>query len=67
VRHTTIIGIALSLILAALAPTQASDLHAKSHRTHFAKAKQKPVDAPMQQVCDWIGPGGRAIYRCHSI
>jgi len=66
-RYTTIIGIAVSLILAALAPTQASDLHAKSHRTHVAGAKQKPVDPPMQHVCDWIGPGGRAIYRCHSI
>jgi hypothetical protein len=66
-RYTMITGIGLSLILAGLPPAQASDLHAKkSHNAHLIRAKQKTVDPPIQQ-CDWIGPGGRAIYRCHSI
>lgn len=41
-RRTTSTGIALSLVLVAVAPTRAADLRS----------------------CDWVGPGGRAIYRC---
>jgi hypothetical protein len=66
-RYATIIGVVLGLTVLALAPVRGSDLPANtSHRTHIVKAKHKPADPPAQRVCDWIGPGGRAVYRCHT-
>jgi hypothetical protein len=34
----------------------------KRHHAHVAKAPQ--IDKTPHSVCDWIGPGARAVYRC---
>jgi hypothetical protein len=52
--------IALGMITAAVAPTEAAVHKAKVHRPLIA------APAP-QRVCDWVGPGGRAIYRCTTV
>jgi hypothetical protein len=72
-RRTTSIGIVLSLMLVAVAPTRAADLGTKAGRhvkvSHHVRSGESdrqalPGVAVSPRNCDWIGPGGRAIYRC---
>ena len=63
------VGMVLSVVIFASAPTQAADLDVNvSRRVGVEKATQTLIvaqngEAP-PRTCDWIGPGGRAIYRC---
>jgi len=66
------VSVALSLSVCAQVPTQAADLHAKVSRhvdVGVGNADQKTLivaqksEVP-QRTCGWLGPGGRAIYRC---
>jgi len=76
--RTTSIGILLSMTLfaalpTAVVPTQAAIhgakvkcLHAgiiKAPRRSFVVAQ---TNVAPQRTCDWIGPGGRAVYVCKS-
>ncbi len=62
-----LVGMVLSFAIFASAPTQAADLNVNVSRR--AKAAQKTLivaqngEVP-QQLCGWVGPGGRAVYRC---
>jgi hypothetical protein len=64
-RTISAIGIVLSLILLAAVPAQAADLETKVSR-HVVKTSRHAlaVGAMPQPICSWVGPGGRAIYRC---
>ena len=67
-RTISAIGIVLSLILLAVVPTQAADLKTKVSR-HVVKTSRHALAVPQdgampQPICFWVGPGGRAIYRC---
>jgi hypothetical protein len=63
-------GIVLSVTVFASVPTQAADPDVSASRhvgvikapRHTLVVAQK--SAAPQRTCDWIGPGGRAIYRC---
>ena len=64
------VGMVLSIATFASAPTQAADLDVNvSRHVGVEKAAQKTLiiaqnsEAP-QRACGWVGPGGRAIYRC---
>ncbi len=66
-----LVGIALSIGLCTQVPAQAADQGVKVGRhaeVGAGKAAQKTIiarnDQVPQQTCDWIGPGGRAVYRC---
>lgn len=56
-RTLSAIGIVMSMTLLAVAPTQAGDEDVKAPRPH-------PGAVKVHRHCDWIGPGGRAVYRC---
>jgi hypothetical protein len=66
------VGIALSMTVCAQVPTQAADLDVKvgGHGdVDVGKVDQKTLIVALknevpQRTCDWIGPGGRAVYRC---
>jgi hypothetical protein len=66
---TISVGIVLSVVLFANVPTPAADLAATvSRHVDIGKATQKALivaqnSKASQRTCDWIGPGGRAIYR----
>jgi hypothetical protein len=57
--------VALGITLIIVAPSQAAYHHLKVRHHLGAIAKSDPP-AP-HRVCDWVGPGGRAIYRCTSV
>jgi len=64
------VGIVLSVAIFAGAPPQAAALDVNvSRHVGVAKATQKTLivaqngETP-QRACGWLGPGGRAIYRC---
>jgi hypothetical protein len=48
----------LAFAMAVAAPTYAAT---HKHKLRLIPAK---ADPPPHRVCDWIGPGGRAVYRC---
>jgi hypothetical protein len=56
--------IILSVTFFGAATSQAAiqEVHVKHH--HVPVVKTLRIDAAPRRVCDWIGPGGRAIYRC---
>jgi hypothetical protein len=56
--------IILSVTFFGAATSQAAiqKVHVKHH--HVRVVKTLRIDAAPRRVCDWIGPGGRAIYRC---
>jgi hypothetical protein len=63
-------GILLSVIVFTTVPTQVADLAANvSRHDGVGNAPDKTLlvaqisNAP-QRTCDWVGPGGRSIYRC---
>lgn len=64
------VGMVLSVAIFANAPTQAADLDVNiSRRVGVEKAAQKTLIAAQngevpQRACGWVGPGGRAVYRC---
>jgi len=62
-RKSLSIFAALAIACVAMAPAQAAYHNAKS-RHHVRVARKS--DSP-QRVCDWVGPGGRAIYRCTTV
>lgn len=70
-RQATSGVIVSSLILLAFVPAQAADLKVKaSSNGGVAKARGHARatgqdDPPPQRVCEWVGPGGRALYRCN--
>ena len=64
------VGMVLSVAVFAGAPTQAADLavNVSRHvdverqlRRHSIVAQNSETP---QRTCGWLGPGGRAIYRC---
>ena len=64
------VGMVLSVAIFASAPTQVADLNVNvSRRVNVEKAAQKTLivaqngETP-QRACGWLGPGGRAVYRC---
>jgi len=57
-RLTPSICIAVSMTCCAIVPTQAAKI-----KYHHAPVVIRDEVAP-HRVCDWIGPGGRAVYRC---
>ncbi|MGO9682930.1 MAG: hypothetical protein ACLPTZ_10145 [Beijerinckiaceae bacterium] len=64
------VGVVLSVAIFASTPTQAADLNVSvSRRVNVEKAAQKTLivtqngETP-QRACGWLGPGGRAVYRC---
>jgi hypothetical protein len=61
-RSATPICVAVGIILIAAVPSYAfHHRHHKSNRIHVIKVSDPP---PLKRVCDWIGPGARAVYRC---
>jgi hypothetical protein len=56
---------ALGVALILAAPTQAAYHHMKIRHHHVAVVKSNP--SALHRVCDWIGPGGRAVYRCTTV
>jgi len=60
----------LSVAIFASAPTQAAELDVNvNRRVGVERAAQKTLIVAQngeaaQPVCGWVGPGGRAIYRC---
>jgi hypothetical protein len=60
-RRSVSIYLALGMIVAAVAPTKAA-VH--SGKTHHPVSATQPGP---QRVCDWVGIGGRSIYRCTTI
>jgi hypothetical protein len=72
-RSTELIGLVVSLtFFYVIGGLYITDSHAgifkeKSphHRAHAVRAV-KIITTP-QRVCDWIGPGGRAVYRCSIV
>jgi hypothetical protein len=69
-RIVSVIGIVMSMTVCAVAQAQADDQGVKASHQHASNVKvprgifdeQSP-----QRICDWIGPGGRAVYRCRTI
>jgi hypothetical protein len=64
------VNLVLSVDIFASAPTQAADLDVNVSRgVNVEKAAQKTLivaqngEVP-QRACGWLGPGGRAAYRC---
>lgn len=64
-RKTALFCAALGMSLLIVAPSQAAYHHIKVRHHHGSVVKSDPP-AP-RRVCDWIGPGGRAVYRCTTI
>jgi len=70
IGSTISVGIVLSVAVLAGVPAQAADTAVNVSRHGGAgKAPRQTLvaaqksEAP-QRTCDWVGPGGRAIYRC---
>jgi len=70
IGSTISVGIVLSVAVLAGVPAQAADTAVNvSRHGGVAKAAQKTLivaqtTAAPHRTCDWVGPGGRAIYRC---
>jgi hypothetical protein len=64
-RKAAFFWIALGMTVAVAAPSQAAYHHLKARHSHGSVAKSDPP-AP-HRACDWIGPGGRAVYRCTTV
>lgn len=71
-RLTTSISIAFGMTLFAV------PAYAVHHKTKISCEHRCKVEAPRpavvlkqdnapHRVCDWIGPGGRAVYRCTTV
>ena len=64
------VGMVLSAAIFASAPTQAADLNVNvSRRINVEKTAQKTLIVAQngekpERACGWLGPGGRAVYRC---
>lgn len=58
-RGSTLLLVALGTAVAAVTPSQAA-YHRAKIRHHLVRNE---IAAP-RRVCDWVGPGGRAVYRC---
>jgi hypothetical protein len=56
-RTISAIAIVMSTTLLAVAPIKAADENVKPSRQNAGTVKP-------HRHCDWIGPGGRAVYRC---
>jgi hypothetical protein len=56
---------ALGITLLVAAPSQAAYHHMKIRHHHSSVVQNDPPTA--HRVCDWIGPGGRAVYRCTTV
>lgn len=50
---------AMECAVAVAAPTFAA-----SHGHKHPRVRVKAVVAVPHRLCDWVGPGGRAVYRC---
>ena len=61
-RKVASLCVALGMTLFIVAPSQAAYQHTKIRHHHGSVVKSEPPAT--HRVCDWIGPGGRAIYRC---
>ena len=58
-----VLGVAgLNMGISQAAISKANVTH---QRNHIVKAS--PVAPKLRRVCDWIGPGGRAVYRCNLV
>jgi hypothetical protein len=71
-RPATAMVVVVSAALFALGAVQAAAVEGGGKR-HALKAHHKVqhlmarAPAPAQaRICAWVGPGGRAIYRCHD-
>lgn len=62
-RKFVLVAAVLGMASVAVAPSQAA--YHKAKIRHHARVVQK-IDPP-QRVCDWVGPGGRAVYRCQIV
>lgn len=60
-RRITSSLIVFSMAFLAVGPSQAASHKAKV-KYHHADVTKAP-----HRICDWIGPGGRAVYRCKVI
>jgi len=66
-RRTISFCIAFGLAFVAPSFTQAANHKAniKYHHGRVVQAASRAlVMTSPQRVCDWVGPGGRAVYRC---
>jgi len=67
-RLITAICVVLSFaVIGNTAPAQANShkTTVKHHGLHAVTTP--PADTTPQRVCDWIGPGARAVYRCRLV
>jgi len=70
-RQATSVIIVSGLILFAFVPAQGADLKIKPSqdvviaKAHGHTGALRRDDPPPQRMCDWMGPGGRAVYRCN--
>ena len=70
IGSTISVGIVLSVAVLAGVPAQAADtaVDVSRHGGAGGTSQQTRIvaqknEAP-QRTCDWVGPGGRAVYRC---
>jgi hypothetical protein len=62
-RKAASISAAIGMAILVVAPSQAANHKVSHHRSHIIKSEP----AAPHRVCDWIGPGGRAVYRCTTV
>jgi len=60
-RLATSIYIVLNMVVFGFSASQAA-IHKTKVKHHYVGAQQ--VNPAPHRVCDWIGPGARAVYRC---
>jgi hypothetical protein len=66
VRSISFLSVALSIVIvfgvatAGHAATTTKKIH------HHVRVVKAPTPQP-RRVCDWIGPGARAVYRCTTV
>jgi hypothetical protein len=67
-RHTIPVLFALGLVPLAVASVEAGH-HQKGDRLAVVAAQPQASAVPLTYAqvhhCDWVGPGGRAVYRCN--
>lgn len=59
-RAAATILVALDIAICLVVPSEAA--HHKT-QVHHVRASNSSEPQP-HRVCDWVGPGGRAVYRC---